>query len=81
MHDAISLEKKGVPTVAVISDAFVGNAKTVAKLSGIPDYPYLVLPHPVSSLDEDGIQKLVTAYFARILELLLTRPTPTVEAR
>ena len=79
MHDAISLEKKGIPTVAVISDAFVGNANTVARLSGIPDYPYMVLPHPVSSLDEKGIQKLVAAHFPQILELLLT--PPKVEAR
>ena len=79
MHDAISLEKKGVPTVAVISEAFVGNANMVARLSGIPDYPYMVLPHPVSSLDEQGIQKLLTAYFPQILELLLT--PPRVEAR
>ena len=28
----------------------------MAKLGGIPDYPYVVLPHPLGSLDEAGIR-------------------------
>ena len=75
MHDGITLEKMGIPTVAIVSDAFIGNAKTMARLSGIPDYPFLAVPHPVSSLDKKGIEDLVATYFPTILRLLLEQPS------
>ncbi len=75
MHDAITLEKRGIPSVVVISEAFVQNAKAIAKLSGIPDYPFIVVPHPVSSLDAEGLEELVKRFFPQVLELLLARPT------
>ena len=46
----------------------------MAKLTGIPDYPFVVVPHPVSSLNEAGLEPLVRRCFPQVLELLLARP-------
>ena len=51
----------------------------MAKLSGIPDYPFVVLPHPLSSLSEQETEELVRRAFPEFLEVLLARPR--VEAR
>ena len=75
MHDGITLEKRGIPSVVVISEAFVQNAKAIAKLSGIPDCPFVVVPHPVSSLDGEGLDELARRFFPQVLELLLARAT------
>ena len=63
----------------IVSEAFVGNVSMMAKLTGIPDYPFVVVPHPVSSLNEVGLEPLVRRSFPQVLELLLARPM--VEAR
>ena len=67
------MEKLGIPTVVMISDTFIGNAKNMARLKGIPEYPFIVLPHPVSSLDQRGIDDLIHQFFPEILGLLLAR--------
>lgn len=59
--------------MVMVSDTFIGNAKNMARLGGIPDYPFIVLPHPVSSLDRNGIDELVKRFFPQILGLLLAR--------
>ena len=73
MHDGINLETRGVPTVVFISSYFINNAKNMARLKGIQDYPFNVLPHPVSSLAPEDIKKLVKQSFPEILGLLLAR--------
>ncbi len=57
----------------VVSEPFTGNAKAMARLQGIPDYPYIVFPHPLSSLTEGETEEIVRRFFPRILELLLAR--------
>ncbi len=59
--------------MVMVSDTFIGNAKNMARLGGIPDYPFIALPHPVSSLDREGIDDLVKRFFPQILGLLLAR--------
>ena len=68
-----------MPTVVVVSDAFKGNATIMAKLAGIPDYPFIAVPHPVSTLDQGEIEEMVKNWFPQVLELLMARPK--VEAR
>lgn len=57
----------------MVSDTFVGNAKSMAKLGGIPDYPFIALPHPVSSLSKGEIDSLVERFLPRILGLLVAK--------
>ncbi len=74
MRDAIELEWNGVPSVAIIAEPLVGSAEAMKKLSGMPDYPYIVVPYPVGSMSPEEIRNRAKEITPRIIELL-TRQT------
>jgi len=49
VHDAVSLEKAGVPTVAVMTSAFEDAAALMARVCGLPGYGFAIVGHPISS--------------------------------
>jgi hypothetical protein len=58
LRDAVAFERLGVPATVVITDAFVGHVARFADALGLPGYPALVVPHPVSSKDHDHLARL-----------------------
>ena len=46
MRDAIELEWAGVPSLAIIHQAVRGSAESMARLSGFPDYDFIVVDYP-----------------------------------
>ena len=72
MHDVVRLEKMGIPTAAVATDAFLDEAVDQARLLAMPDYPMVWLPHPVTIVDEDGIRRLARGVARQIVERLTT---------
>jgi hypothetical protein len=58
LRDAIAFETLGVPAAVVITDAFVGHVAHFAELLGLPGYPALVVPHPVSSKPRAHLERL-----------------------
>jgi len=73
MHDALAAEQRGVPAVAVMTDRFVPTAVAVAELNGIPDYPYVVIPHPIANNSDDDLRAKAEAVIGRIVALLTER--------
>lgn len=49
MHDALSAEQTGVAATAVITDRFVQTAQVMARVAGMADYPFAVIPHPIAN--------------------------------
>lgn len=43
----MDLEKLGVPTVTLCTDAFLGLAKDEARALGMPELPIVTIPHPL----------------------------------
>jgi hypothetical protein len=76
MHDSVNLEKNDIPTVALITKPFRESVANVASACGIPNYNFVVIPHPVSSLNEHEIDEMVGRHFTEILNLLLTQSYP-----
>jgi hypothetical protein len=64
------LEKAGVPTVPLITDAFDSTAKEMAELWGVPGFRFVTMPHPLASLTSDDIEQRATQLVGRVLELL-----------
>lgn len=56
LHDAISLERMGLPTTVVITDVFVRTAADFARSLGMPGFATVVVPHPVSTRDRDHLR-------------------------
>lgn len=46
MRDAVELEWEGIPSVPIIHKAVTGSAESMAKLSGVPDYPFVIADYP-----------------------------------
>ena len=73
MHDALAAERRGIPAVAVMTDRFVPTARAVAELNGVPDYPYVVIPHPIANDSDDQLRVKLEAVVERIVSLLTKR--------
>ena len=52
------MQKRGIPTVAVVTEKFVSLAKASAKALGYPDLPMIVLPHPFETLPAETLREI-----------------------
>jgi hypothetical protein len=68
--DAIMLEKAGIPTIPIITDAFDNTAKEMAELWGVPDFRFVMIPHPLGSLTPTEIEQRVDEVIAKVTSLL-----------
>lgn len=73
MHDAITAEKAGVPATAIITDRFEQTARVMAQVSGMPDYPFAVIPHPISNNTADVLRAKAEATARQAARILLER--------
>jgi hypothetical protein len=69
--DAIGFEKRGIPAVVVITSPFVPTAEAMARLSGMPGYPYAVVAHPIGSLAAAELTARADGIASRIEALLI----------
>ena len=75
MRDAVELEWAGIPSVPIIHRAVQGSAESMAKLSGVPDYPFVIAEYPyipTAVWSDDEIDTLA-ATLAPAVQSLLTR--------
>lgn len=73
MHDGITLEKRGIPTVVICTEPFVTSADAMAALGGVPDYPYVVVPHPLGSRTMEQLRELAAQAAPDVLSILLAQ--------
>jgi hypothetical protein len=55
--DGIVMEKLGVPTVVVATEPFISSGKAMAVSHGIPDYPFVVIPHPIAATETEKLHR------------------------
>jgi hypothetical protein len=60
LHDAVIFEGLGVPAMLLITEPFIPIVAAFGSTVGVEDYPAVAVPHPVSSLDDDGLRKLAS---------------------
>ena len=73
----IDFEKLGIPTVTVVTNSFVGDAKASALGIGVPDMAFVFVPHPMGGISLDAIRAKADAAFPDILKAA-TQWKPTV---
>jgi hypothetical protein len=69
------LEKRGVATVALVSDDFVHDHRRTAETMGMPELPFARIGDPLVSLPAEAIWKLIDRAIEGIIEALVTAPT------
>lgn len=68
MVDQLNVEKKGIPTVTIVTTAFEESFKTLMKEQGISDMALVVSEHPIAGYNLEGIKKKVDKDFPAILK-------------
>jgi hypothetical protein len=71
LHDAVTAERLGVPAMAVMTERFVSAAELMARVLGMPGYPFVVISHPVSSATEDDLRAKARTTIQEVRRLLL----------
>jgi hypothetical protein len=70
VHDGIELERRGVPTAVICTDEFARSAKAQAAICGNPDYPFVVVPHPIGSLTAAELAARARTAAPQVIEIL-----------
>lgn len=65
------LQKKGIPTVTVVTSEFVSLARFHAKARGFPDLPLVVVPHPFNTLSSDEVLRIAEEKFDELIACLV----------
>jgi len=68
--DGIKLERAGIPAVSIVTDVFVETGAEMAASHGVPDYAFLVTPHPIANLDEAQLDATADKLTAEVVEFL-----------
>lgn len=71
MLDGIVMEKLGVPTAVVCTAPFVSSGKAMAVAHGFPEYPFVVMPHPINATTYETLDFWVEEALPEIARLLL----------
>jgi hypothetical protein len=65
------LEKAGMPTVAVCTEAFLPGLSALSRMRGMPDYKFAVVPHPLGVLFDDELRGRAELAAPQIVQIVL----------
>ena len=69
----MELEWVGIPSVAIVHEGLEQGVRAMARLSGMPDYKYVVVgyPHPTHpEWTDEELQMVVKEIMPRVIDLL-----------
>jgi hypothetical protein len=72
VHDGVQLARGGVPVVVLVTARFREEATFLASALGLPDLPFVVLPHPVAGNEAAFHRALAGAIAPMVLNALKT---------
>ncbi len=70
MLDGILLEKAGIPAVSIITEPFVPTGQEMAASWGVPNYRFVVMPHPIANLAEADLEARADTLTEQVVTLL-----------
>jgi hypothetical protein len=68
--DAVILERAGIPAIAIVTDAFNATAREMAELWGVPNFRFVMMPHPLASLTPQDIDQHCDVLLGKVVALL-----------
>ena len=72
MHDGVVFERRGIPAAAIATDQFVNMGRASAEAQGMPDYPFVVMEHPIGRLEDVELRQRAEAVLPEVVRLLLS---------
>ena len=64
-------EQHGIPSASIITHVFTATGKAMARSWGLPDFRFLVMPHPIANLQEAELDQRAAAIVPEVVKLLL----------
>lgn len=77
MRDGIETAKRGLPTVALVTEEFWAQGDFVATAAGMPDIPRHRLPHPVAGSGHASMAELADHIADQLIARLRGQPLET----
>jgi hypothetical protein len=71
LHDGISFEKLGKRAAVLCTEPFEVTAKNIARVLGMPDYPFMKVRHPIGSCTLPELKNRAEAAYRQALAILL----------
>ncbi|MBI3966932.1 MAG: hypothetical protein HY329_14965 [Chloroflexi bacterium] len=71
MRDAIELERRGVPAVAIHTSIFMNSADAHAVAYGRPDFQSIPIPHPIAGRPGTEVAQKAERFVPEVVALLL----------
>ena len=75
VHDAVRLERRGIPTAVVGTEPFIDEALEQARVLGMPDLRIVTVAHPVQLLTQEQVGELADRALAEVVARLTAPPT------
>lgn len=69
--DGVRLERLGLPSAVVCTEAFEATSRAMAEHEGDPDHPFVLTGHPVANLSDEQIQKRAGELASQVAQRLL----------
>jgi hypothetical protein len=71
VHDAVRLERRGIPTAVVGTEPFIDEAIEQARVLGMPDLRIVTVPHPVQLLTREQVEELADLALDEVIARLV----------
>jgi hypothetical protein len=71
LHDGISFEQLGKRALVLCTEPFEVTARNIAKIMGLPNYPFLLVQHPIGSCTLPELQERAEVAYRQGLPILL----------
>ena len=72
MHDGIHMDRAGIPAAPICTDPFVATGQATATVWGVPNYPVIYMPHPLSTCPDAELQEQACRVAEQVVQILLT---------
>ena len=73
MHDGLELETRGLPTAVICTEPFRATADAIRVSRGVPDYPFVIVEHPIGSIDEEELERRAAIAADEALRILTSQ--------
>jgi hypothetical protein len=71
LHDGLSFEQLGKRAAVLCTEPFEVTAKNIARVLGRPDYPFLLVQHPIGSCTLPELKARAQVAYQQALAILL----------
>ena len=71
MHDGISFEQLGKRAVVLCTEPFEVTARNIARMLGLPGYPFMMVKHPLGSCSMAELRERAEVAYRQAVGILL----------